>query len=99
NRQGPDTGTQYRSALVPLNEEQRRVATAYLAQLKVAGTWKDPIVTRIEPYRKFYAAEKHHQDFMKANPRHPYILRWDGPRVAALKKIYPAFYHAQFVAG
>lgn len=96
NYQGPDHGPQYRSALVPLSADQRRVARAYLAQLDKSGLWKKPIVTRIESYRKFYPAEKKHQDFMKANPRHPYILRWDAPKVAALKARFPALYTARF---
>lgn len=99
DRQGPDSGTQYRSALVPLGEEQAKVAAAYLAQLKAGKLWPDPIVTRIESYRKFYPAEKYHQDFMAANPRHPYILRWDIAKVASLKAFYPTFYHSRFVAG
>jgi peptide-methionine (S)-S-oxide reductase len=96
NRQGPDVGSQYRSALVPTTEEQRRVAMAYLAQLKASGLWDRPIVTRLETYRTFYAAETYHQDFMAKNPRHPYIRRWDAPKVAALGKLYPAFYKRGF---
>jgi peptide-methionine (S)-S-oxide reductase len=99
NRQGPDSGSQYRSALVPLGEEQRLVASAYLAQLKASGLWKAPIVTRLEAYRKFYPAEKYHQDFMAANPRNSYILRWDAPKVAALKQLYPGSYRSKFTAG
>jgi peptide-methionine (S)-S-oxide reductase len=96
NRQGPDTGSQYRSALVPTTAEQRRVATAYLAQLRASGLWRQPIVTRIEPYRAFYPAEAYHQDFMVKNPRHPYIIRWDAPKVAALGKLYPGYYKPGF---
>lgn len=96
DRQGPDTGTQYRSALVPTTAEQRRVATAYLAQLRASGLWRQPIVTRIEPYRAFYPAEAYHQDFMAKNPRHPYIMRWDAPKVAALSKLYPGYYKRGF---
>lgn len=96
NRQGPDVGAQYRSALVPMTEEQRRVASAYIAQLREAGLWDRPIVTRIEPYRAFYPAEADHQDFMAKNPRHPYILRWDAPKVAALAKLYPGYYKRGF---
>jgi peptide-methionine (S)-S-oxide reductase len=99
DRQGPDVGSQYRSALVPLTAEQRTVAAAYLAQLRAAGVWRAPIVTRIEPYRGFYPAERHHQDFMAANPRHPYILRWDAPKVAALHRLFPAAYKAAFTPG
>jgi len=96
NRQGPDYGTQYRSALVPLTEEQRRVAMAYLAQLKASGIWKRPIVTKIEKYRAFYPAEKYHQDFMQKNPDHPYIQRWDLAKVAALGKLYPDHFKRGF---
>lgn len=99
NRQGPDTGTQYRAALVPLGEEQRAVASAYLTQLGTSGLWDKPIVTRIEAYRKFYKAEAYHQDFIPANPRHPYILRWDTPKIVALKTLYPDQYRASFQPG
>jgi peptide-methionine (S)-S-oxide reductase len=97
NRQGPDVGSQYRSAIVPMNAEQGVVAKAYLAQLGAAKLWSKPIVTKIEPYKAFYAAENYHQDFMLKNPRHGYILRWDAPKVAALKAMYPAFYRATFL--
>lgn len=99
DRQGPDSGLQYRSALVPLGEEQRRVAGAYLTQIKGSDIWDKPIVTRIEGHRTFYRAEAYHQDFMRANPRHPYILRWDAPKVAALKVRFPSFYRASFIRG
>jgi peptide-methionine (S)-S-oxide reductase len=99
NRQGPDTGTQYRSALVPLNEEQRLAASAYLAQLSAAGLWKQPIVTKIERYRKFYPAETYHQDFMAKNPSHPYIKMWDAPKVQALRRMFPKAYHSGFTLG
>ena len=92
NRQGPDTGTQYRSALVPASAEQRQVGGAYLAQLGTARLWRGPIVTKIEPQLRFYPAEPHHQDFMAKNPRHPYILAWDAAKVAALKRLLPAYY-------
>jgi len=96
NRQGPDYGTQYRSALVPIGAEQARVAKAYLAQMEASGIWDKPIVTRIENAGTFYPAEKYHQDFMLANPDHAYIRRWDAPKVAALKKLYPGLYKARF---
>ena len=99
NRQGPDEGTQYRSALVPLNEEQRRVAEAYLRQLGASGLWHAPIATRIEPYKAFYPAEDYHQDFAAANPDHGYIRRWDAPKVAALKRLFPGLYKAAFTRG
>lgn len=96
NRQGPDVGAHYRSALVPVTAEQNAVARAYLAQLKASGLWKRPIVTGIERAQGFYPAESHHQDFALKNPRHGYILRWDAPKLAALKRMYPALYSASF---
>lgn len=97
NRQGPDVGAHYRSALVPLNAEQRAVAKAYLKQMGGSGVWKRPIVTRIEAHRKFYPAESYHQDFMAKNPRHGYILRWDKPKVRNLKVMFPRDYKAAFL--
>lgn len=97
NRQGPDVGSQYRAALVPMNAEQSAVAKAYLAQMGKSGVWDKPIVTRIEPYKAFYAAEAYHQDFMLKNPKHGYIRRWDAPKVAALKTMFPAMYRASFL--
>ena len=94
DRQGPDVGSQYRSALTPLNPEQARVAKAYLAQLGKSGLWNRPLVTAIEPYRGFFPAEAHHQDFMLRNPDNGYITRWDAPKVAALRALYPKFYRA-----
>lgn len=89
NRQGPDEGTQYRAAIVPMSEEQRRVAAAYLAQLGATRLWKSPIVVPIEAYRRFYPAEAYHQDFFWRNPTHPYIVRWDKPKVAAFRNAFP----------
>lgn len=97
NRQGPDVGAHYRTALIPTNAEQSAVAKAYLAQLGKAGLWSKPIATRIEPHKAFYPAEDYHQDFMLKNPRHGYILRWDAPKVAALKAMYPGVYRASFL--
>ncbi len=97
NRQGPDVGAHYRSALVPTSKEQEAVAAAYIAQLDKAGLWSRPIVTRIEPLKAFYPAEGYHQDFMAKNPRHGYILRWDKPKVDALKVMFPAHYRATFL--
>ncbi len=97
NRQGPDTGAQYRSAIVPTNAEQAAVARGYLAQLGKSGLWKRPLVTAIEPYKAFYPAEAYHQDFMLRNPRHGYILRWDAPKVAALRQMFPGLYRASFL--
>jgi peptide-methionine (S)-S-oxide reductase len=99
NYQGPDRGTQYRSALIPLTAEQRRVANAYLAQMESSGVWSDPIVTKVEAYKAFYPAEDYHQDYMLNNPRQPYIVRWDAPKVAALRTLYPALYRATYKTG
>lgn len=99
NYQGPDRGTQYRSALVPLNEEQRKVAAAYLEQMGKSGVWTRPIVTKVEAYKAFYEAEDYHQDYMLKNPQSPYIVRWDAPKVAALKKFYPTLYRSTFKTG
>lgn len=96
NRQGPDAGPQYRAALIPMNREQQLVAAAYLGQMQASGKWSKPIVTGIEPYRKFYPAEDYHQDFMLKNPRQAYIARWDMPKLAAFKRLYPALYSARF---
>ena len=96
NRQGPDTGTQYRNAIVPMSAEQNAVAKAYIAQLGAARLWDRPIVTRIERAQGFYPAETYHQDFAAKNPRHGYIVRWDAPKVAALKRLYPGVYSATF---
>lgn len=99
NRQGPDVGTQYRAALIPVGAEQKRVAAAYLAQIRKSGVWGRPIVTGIEAYSTFYPAETDHQDFMAENPRHPYILRWDAPKVRALSRLYPGHYRKAFRRG
>lgn len=89
NRQGPDRGTQYRAAIVPLDANQRGVATRYLAQIGEGGHFKRPVVVPVESYKAFYRAETYHQDFMKRNPRHGYVTRWDAPKLAALKRLYP----------
>jgi peptide-methionine (S)-S-oxide reductase len=97
NRQGPDVGAHYRSAIVPMNKEQARVARAYLKQLEDSNVWGAPVVTAIEPYKAFYEAEGYHQDFMLKNPGHGYIVRWDKPKVEALQKLYPEHYRASFL--
>ena len=88
NRQGPDVGPSYRSAIFPQTEAQRRVARAYINQLAASKAYPRPIVTRIEG-GPFFAAESYHQDFMKKNPRHPYILAHDVPKVRALGRLLP----------
>jgi peptide-methionine (S)-S-oxide reductase len=92
NAQGPDEGTQYRSALFPTNPAQAKVAQAYLGQLKAAKLWKQPIVTRIEPARPFFAAEGYHQNYLTLHPDAGYIRINDLPKVAALKQMYPKLY-------
>lgn len=91
NRQGPDTGSQYRTAIFPANTAQRKAASAYIAQLGKAGYWKKPIVTKLEPF-SFFPAETYHQDFMAKNPNHGYIVTWDKPKVANLKRLFPNRY-------
>ena len=99
NNQGPDHGPQYDAALVPMSEEQRAVASAYLAQMKKSGKWDKPIVTGVVRAQAFYPAEKYHQDFARKNPNHRYIQAWDAPKVAAFKRLYPALYRATFQTG
>ena len=97
NRQGPDIGSHYRSALVPTSAEQRAVAEAYLAQMEASHVWSRPIVTKVERERKFYRAEGYHQDFMAKNPGHGYILRWDKPKVDALRVMFPRDFKEGFL--
>ena len=94
NRQGPDTGTQYRSAIFPTSDEQTKVAAAYIAQLNQAHVYRSAIVTKIEPGKTFYAAEGYHQDFLTRNPHYPYIVINDLPKVDDLKKLFPEIYRA-----
>jgi peptide-methionine (S)-S-oxide reductase len=94
NRQGPDTGTQYRSAIFPTSAEQVDVAKAYVAQLDQAHAFRKAIVTRIEPDRTFYPAEAYHQDFLTRNPRHPYIAINDMPKLDDLKRFFLDLYRA-----
>ena len=94
NRQGPDVGTQYRSAIFPTNPEQTRVTEAYIAQLNQRQVFDAPIVTKIEPGRDFYPAESYHQDFLTRNPRYPYIVINDLPKIEDLKRLFPDLYSA-----
>jgi len=89
NRQGPDRGTQYRSAIFPLNEEQAQIASAYIDQLSAAKIYHAAIVTTIEADKPFYAAEDYHQDYMTKHPTQPYIVINDLPKVAKLKHLFP----------
>ena len=99
NRQGPDRGAQYRAAIVPTNDEQRAVAAAYLLQMSRSGVWDDPIVVQLERQQRFYEAEEHHQDFALRNPDHGYIVRWDAPKVEALRAKFPRLYRSTFRTG
>lgn len=89
NRQGPDTGTQYRSAIFYANEEQKRIATAYIQQLNEAKVFPKPIVTQVAPLEGFYPAEEHHQDFVARNPTYPYVVYNDLPKLKHLKEQFP----------
>jgi peptide-methionine (S)-S-oxide reductase len=91
NRQGPDSGRQYRNALFPVTAAQNKAAKAYLAQLSVKSPWGKKPVTKIES-GTFYPAEAYHQDFMAKNPNHGYIRAWDAPKVANLKRLFPGRY-------
>jgi peptide-methionine (S)-S-oxide reductase len=95
NRQGPDTGTQYRSAIFPVNTDQAKIAKAYIAQLNQAHVFNAGIVTKIEPDRAFYPAEDYHQDFLTRNPTYPYIVYNDLPKVENLKKTFPELYRSE----
>jgi peptide-methionine (S)-S-oxide reductase len=92
NRQGPDTGTQYRSNIFVMSESQRRVAQQYVAQLEQAHVFPHRIVTRIDSFTGFYPAEHYHQDFATLHPDHPYIAFNDAPKVEHLKQLFPDLY-------
>jgi peptide-methionine (S)-S-oxide reductase len=94
DRQGPDVGPEYRSAIFPSTPEQEKVARAYITQLNQARVFKAAIVTKIEKDRPFFQAEDYHQDFLKKNPRHPYIVINDLPKIEELKKVFPDLYRA-----
>src|ERR1700751_2142405 len=89
NRQGPDIGTSYRSAIFYVNDEQQRLAKAYIQQLDQAHIFPGPIVTQVVPLKGFYRAEDYHQDYALHNPDNPYILVCDRPKIAALKQQFP----------
>jgi peptide-methionine (S)-S-oxide reductase len=95
NYQGPDIGPQYRSAIFPTNDEQARVAKAYIAQLDQAKVYGDAIVTTIEPGHGFHPAEDYHQDYLTLNPTQPYIVINDLPKIENLKRIFPALYRKE----
>ena len=95
NRQGPDEGTQYRSAIFPATAEQANVAQAYIAQLSQARVFNTKIATTIEPGKMFYPAEAYHQDYLDHNPTNPYIAYNDLPKIDDLKKVFPDLYRAK----
>jgi peptide-methionine (S)-S-oxide reductase len=92
NRQGPDTGTQYRSAIVYSDDTQKNIANAYIAQLSQAGTFHRPIVTKVDRLKGFYRAEGYHQDYLALNPSNPYIAYNDLPKIENLKRLFPDYY-------
>lgn len=94
NRQGPDVGTHYRSAIFYSNDEQKKIAEAYIAQLGQAGSFKSPIVTTVGPLVAFYPAEAYHQDYAIKHPTQPYIAIHDLPKVDNLKSLFPNMYRS-----
>jgi peptide-methionine (S)-S-oxide reductase len=92
NRQGPDNGTQYRSSIFYANDEQKKIAEAYIAQLGAAKVYAEPIVTKVVPLQGFYAAEDYHQDYLKHHTYEPYIMMNDLPKLSNFKKEYPDLY-------
>jgi len=89
NRQGPDTGPQYRSAIFFQNKEEKQMAEAYIKELEQTNAFKEPIVTTLEPFEAFYPAEDYHQDYEKKNPNQPYVQRVSIPRLKRFQKKYP----------
>jgi peptide-methionine (S)-S-oxide reductase len=92
NRQGPDEGPQYRSAIFFANDKQKQVAQAYIQQLDRAKSFKKPIATQLVPLDKFYAAENYHQNFIARNPSYPYVVIHDLPKIKQLQKLFPTMY-------
>ena len=95
NRQGPDTGVQYRSVIFYADESQRRIASAYVDQLNQSHAFPRPIVTRVDPLKAFFPAEDYHQDYLFHHPTQPYIAIYDLPKVENLKRVFPDLYRAQ----
>jgi peptide-methionine (S)-S-oxide reductase len=95
DRQGPDVGRQYRSAIFPTSAEQAATAKAYIDQLDTAHVFAAPIATRIEPDRSFYPAEAYHQDFLTLHPNYPYIVFNDLPKIESLKRLFPDLYRTE----
>lgn len=94
NRQGPDTGSQYRSAIFYSTDEQKRIVDAYISQLEAAKVYDRKIVTEVTPFKAFYRAEEYHQDYLKNHPNNPYIMQNDLPKLENLKKDFPSLYKA-----
>lgn len=92
NRQGPDIGSQYRSAIFYSNDEQRRIAEAYVAQLEAAKIFAHPIVTQVVPLKGFYPAESYHQNYAERHPNDPYIVYNDAPKLTRLRQQFPDLY-------
>ena len=92
NRQGPDVGPQYRSAIFYANEQQKELAQRYIAQLNAAKAFGKPVVTEVAALDKFYPAEDYHQNYLALHPNQPYIVYNDLPKLEALKKQFPAWY-------
>jgi len=92
NRQGPDVGTSYRSAIFYSNDEQKKIAEAYIAQLDAAHVYHAKIVTQVVPLKGFYDGEDYHQDYADKNPNNPYIQVCDVPKMAALKEQFPELF-------
>lgn len=98
NRQGPDSGRQYRSGVFFTTEEQKAEAIAFIAKLENSKVYSKPIVTEVSPMKKFFTAEAYHQDYMKRNPSQPYIVINDRPKVEDLHKKFPEYFVAKYVA-
>jgi peptide-methionine (S)-S-oxide reductase len=97
NRQGPDTGTQYRSEIFYADESQEKIAQAYIAQLEKAKVFSRAIETRVDPLKGFYPAEQYHQDYLLHNPTNPYIVYNDLPKIENLRRLFPNYYQGQAV--
>ncbi len=95
NRQGPDTGSQYRSAIFPQNPDQTRIAKAYIAQINQARVYSAALMTKIEPGREFFPAEAYHQDYLTMHPDQPYIVYNDLPKIGELKSTLPDLYREE----
>jgi peptide-methionine (S)-S-oxide reductase len=93
NRQGPDTGSQYRSVVFYTSDAQRKAVQGYIRQLTAAHTFSDPIVTQVVPLKQFYPAEAHHQNYLALHPLQPYIVFNDLPKLEHLREKFPALYH------